>query len=408
MNAIPKKIESSNALKVLHIGKYFPPYTGGMETYLRDLMVAQSKQGMICEALVHQSAISLRSMRDTYVVAGQKIAVTRVAVWLRLLFTPLSPAFPWLLARLIKKTSPDLLHLHMPNVSAFWALLLPSARRLPWVIHWHADVLASPHSLGLRMFYTIYRRFERKVLIRSRGVIVTSPPYLASSQPLIDFRRKCHVVPLGLDPGNLPRVVVKDSLSGHHGPLRVLAIGRLTYYKGFEYLIKAVANCNDVEVHLVGQGGEEKRLKSLVKSLGLQTRVTFYGYLPGPALAERFADCDCLCLPSIERTEAFGLVLLEAMYYGMPVVVSDVAGSGMGWVVDDNVTGLHVAPGDIGGLSDALDAMQRNRNILKSLGKNGRQKFCGEFHIDKSAAGVAEVYKQILAPPLDRCVRVQK
>lgn len=364
-----------------------------METYLRDLMAAQSRQGLAPAALVHQSDITPTSHDEAYQTEGQPLHVTRAAVWARLIFTPISPTFPWLLNRMLKQLQPDVLHLHMPNVSAFWVLCLPRARRVPWVIHWHADVLASKYSPGLRLFYTLYRSFEHALLRRSTAIIATSPPYLDSSPPLQRFRQKCHVVPLGLDPANMlsPQPVTPTPDSG--GPLRVLAIGRLTYYKGLEYLIRAAAEVVDVDVHIIGTGDQETKLKALAHNLGLECRITFHGYLPKKQLAQQFADCDCLCLPSIERTEAFGMVLLEAMYYDKATVISNVPGSGMGWVVDDGITGLHVPPENASGLAESLRNLQQDREKTRRLGKNGRQKFDRLFHIDRSATAVSKLYQ---------------
>jgi glycosyltransferase involved in cell wall biosynthesis len=381
-------------MKVLHIGKYFPPYTGGMENYLRDLMAAQARQGIDTAALVHQSDIGFGSKDESYRAGEQQLPITRAAVWARFLFTPISPTFPSLLNRLIKQQKPDILHLHMPNVSVFWALFLPRARRIPWVVHWHADVLASEHSFGLRLFYTLYRWFERAILERCKAVIATSPPYLDSSVPLSSYREKCHVIPLGLDPANLPRA--ESPSKAVNAPLRVLAIGRLTYYKGFEYLIRATADCDNVEIHLVGKGEQESYLKAVSQRLHLHDRVTFQGHLPDEKLAEQFAACDCLCLPSIERTEAFGMVLLEAMYSSKATVISAVPGSGMGWVVDDGITGLHVAPENTSALAESLRNLQQNYGKIRHLGRNGRQKFDRLFHISRSAAGVSELYKLVL------------
>ena len=153
-------------MRVLHIGKYFPPYVGGMETYLRDLMTEQSREGIVSSALVHRSELSLTSRNETYESAGELLSVTRAAVWARMLFTPISPIFPLLMHRMIRREQPEILHLHMPNPSVFWALLLPSAKSLPWVVQWHSDVLASKHSLGLRIFYKLYRPLERAVPYR--------------------------------------------------------------------------------------------------------------------------------------------------------------------------------------------------------------------------------------------------
>lgn len=383
-------------VKILHIGKYFPPYAGGMENYLRDLMVALSKRDIECAGLVHQSDLSVKSCHERYESQSLRIPITRAPVWARFLFTPISPSFPWLLNRAIKKQTPDILHLHMPNVSAFWALFLPRARRIPWITHWHSDVLGSESSKGLRFFYAFYRPFERAILKRSEAVIATSPPYLESSVALNQFINKCHVVPLGLDPSSLPIPPVQEHNTDNDTPLKVLAIGRLTYYKGFEYLIRAAAELEDIEVHLVGKGDQEARLKALTRTLGLEKKIVFHGHLAPGQLAEQFAACHCLCLPSVERTEAFGMVLLEAMYCRKATVVSDVPGSGMGWVVDDGMTGFKTPPKEVGKLSQALGKLHQNHDRMRTLGAQGRQKFDRLFHIDQSATKVAELYNKVL------------
>ena len=386
-------------MKVLHIGKYFPPYAGGMETYLRDLMAAQGRQGIRAFALVHQSGIGFKSQDETYNAGEQALPVTRAAVWARLLFTPISPTFLWLLRGLIKTEKPDMLHLHMPNVSVFWALLLPSARKISWVIHWHSDVLASAHHTGLRLFYALYRPFERAVLRKSAAIIATSPPYLESSEPLRDFSEKCHVVPLGLAPANTSPRASFDEAPDTAGSLRVLAVGRLTYYKGFEYLIRAAALVEDIEVNLVGTGDLDKSLRDLAQELGVDQRVTFHGHLSDGELEQQYDSCDCLCLPSIERTEAFGMVLLEAMSHSRATVVSAVPGSGMAWVADDGITGLHVLPKDAHSLANCLRNLRDNRDKIRALGGSGREKFDRLFQIDKSAAEVSSLYRDILDLP---------
>jgi len=176
----------------------------------------------------------------------------------------------------------------------------------------------------------------------------------------------------------------------------VLAVGRLTYYKGFDYLIKAVSQCRNIQLKIVGKGDMDAKLKKLTRELSIKNRVSFCGFLTEDQLGDEFAGCDCLCLPSIERTESFGMVLLEAMYYGKATVVSDVPGSGMGWVVDDNVTGLHVPPKSVEGLKNALNELDMNRDKLRKLGEMGRKKFDQLLHIDKTAGEVSVVYNKIL------------
>ncbi|MBT4522641.1 MAG: glycosyltransferase, partial [Halieaceae bacterium] len=372
-----------------------------MEHYLRDLMLSLSKRGIDNAALVHQSDITVGSSAENYESQGQRLSITRAAVWARLLFTPISPSFGWLLSRAINQQQPDILHIHMPNVSAFWALLLPRARRIPWVVHWHSDVLASKHSLGLRLFYTFYSPFERALLRRCRAIIATSAPYLETSATLRDFQDKCTVVPLGLDPISLPLLPPDKPLAQQYASLQVLAIGRLTYYKGFEYLIKALAELQEVELHLVGTGDRENSLKALTTKLGLAGRVHFHGHLHQAELAHQFRACDCLCLPSVERTEAFGMVLLEAMFFSKATIVSDLPGSGVGWVVEGSVTGLKVAPGDSVALGKSLQILHLDRAKMHALGEAGRARYDRLFHIDQSSKGVLECYRAALGGNAD-------
>lgn len=395
-------------MKVLHLGKYFPPYRGGMETYLCDLMVALKQLGIECSALVHRSEISYRSTHESIVADNTPVSVTRAAMWARLVFTPISPTFPYLLAKRIKRDQPDMLHIHMPNISAFWALLLPSARRLPWIVHWHSDVLLSEHSLGLRVFYRVYRPFESAMLRRSSRIIVTSPPYLEASARLAPFRDKCTVVPLGIRSRadcthqGLERSHQENQTSQSGAAvsskvtqtLQVLAIGRLTYYKGLQYLIKAIAQTSDTRLDLVGSGEKEAELRAIAASLGVTDRIHFRGNIDNGTLAELLAICDCLCLPSVERTEAFGLVLLEAMSHSKATITSQLTGSGMSWVVVEGVTGLTVPPKDVDALAACLSIFQQDRDNMLAMGKSGRERFDRYFQIDKSAVTVAELYQR--------------
>ncbi len=120
-------------------------------------MVALARRGVESAALVHRHSFSLKNQVEDYVVEGHRFKLVRAAMWARLLFTPISPAFPWLLRNFIREFKPDVLHLHLPNPSAFWALILPTARRIPWVVHWHSDVITSAQGWQMKFFYKFYQ-----------------------------------------------------------------------------------------------------------------------------------------------------------------------------------------------------------------------------------------------------------
>jgi len=402
-----------NLLKILHVGKFFPPFSGGLENYMCDAMPALGRHGIESAALVHRHSLSYRTINESYKAGDQEFQVVRVGTVAQLIFTPISPAFPWHLHKLIKSFKPDVLHLHLPNPSAFWALGSLLARRIPWVLHWHSDVVTTAQSWRIKIFHKPYRLFEQALLKRADAIVATSEPYLNSSETLKPWLWKCHAIPPSIDFrkfGSVPESInssTEDSEASDNQAfdstgatnqerLNVLAIGRLTYYKGFRYLIEAAAKAPNVHVSLVGHGQQAKYLKKLAARLGIQDRVTFHHFLSDKELGHQMAVCDCFCLPSIERTEAFGLVLLEAMYFGKATVISNVPGSGMGWIVDDGITGIKVNPADSDALAEAFNSLSKDRKKLATLGQNGKEKFHQHLEIDHTIEDLIKVYQQAI------------
>ncbi len=171
--------------RALHIGKYYQPFTGGIENFMGSLLPALAPHGVTASAFAHQHEHF--KPYETKVVNGVRVYLT--PSYGRLLFAPLSPLFPIHLKRVVREFKPDVIHIHLPNLSAFWLLANVVCRRIPWVIHWHADVLTTrqPWYFGL-VYRVFYRFFERRLLEHSRVIIATSPPYLDASVPLAPFR----------------------------------------------------------------------------------------------------------------------------------------------------------------------------------------------------------------------------
>ena len=384
-------------LRVLHVGKYFPPFAGGIEHFLFDLLGAQCARGITVAALVHNERQSWRGVlpkaQDTY-------PVYRAPCLGRLFYVPLSPTFPLWLNRALREFSPDLLHLHLPNSSAFAALAVPRARRLPWVVHWHADVVASEIDRRLALAYRLYRPLERRLLSRTAAVITTSPPYLEASEALAPWRSRCTTIPLGLDPSRMAapdkRALDRAAQRWNKAQLRILAIGRLTYYKGHEVLIRAIGATAGTQALIVGTGERHERLLRLIRQLRLEARVQLPGFLPDAEVAALLASCDVLCLPSLERTEAFGLVLLEAMRFAKPVVVSAVDGSGAGWVVQQAESGVLTPPGDVAALAAVLRRLQPDEDERQRLGARGALALDRDFRIERVAERVEDLYERVL------------
>jgi glycosyltransferase involved in cell wall biosynthesis len=314
--------------RVLHVGKYLPPVPGGIETYLGDLLRVSMRHGMPVGAIVHEKQGYPKPNPDDF--GGAKIY--SVPTFGQLLYAPVAPSFPWRLRQAIRDFKPDILHLHMPNTSVFAALLLPEARAIPWVVHWHADVDVGRMSIWMRLAYKLYKPFETALLRHTKSIIATSEEYLAASQPLQDWQEKCRVVKLAVDFERLTIPTedeVRTAAALWHQPsqTRFLAVGRLANYKGFDFLIGALRDIPTGTLVIVGDGPSRCLLEGLKEKLDLQDRVRLIGEVPSAELAAIFAAADVLCMVSFDRSEAFGLVILEAARFGTAIVAAEICGT---------------------------------------------------------------------------------
>jgi rhamnosyl/mannosyltransferase len=377
-------------LRVLHLGKYFPPFSGGIENFMADLMTASRGLGVAVAAIVHDHGAQLD------VEPG--FPVWRVPTHGELVHAPLSPSFRSHLLRVFRAWQPDLLHVHMPNTSAFWLLTLAELN-IPFVVHWHADVLTPGVRPALRFAYRAYRPLEAALLRRAAAVIVTSPSYLDASTALASWRAKCEVIPLGLSSHRVsePQETLPSTTAWRStGALRVLAVGRLSRYKGFDHLIRAVSDLQGVELVILGEGEQGQALRELIVQRHAADRIAMPGRVDDPTRNRLLRQCDLLCLPSINRGEAFGLVLLEAMALGKPALVTRVPGSGMPWVVDAGHTGWHVEPEDPVGLARQLAEIRDHRDTLAPMGRQAQRQFEERFSIAAVAARTVSLYRRVI------------
>jgi len=369
---------------------------GGIENFMAALIQQQVDNGDAVSAIVHHHEPKLSSRKEEFNGA----LIYRVKTLGNLAYTPISPSFIKWLSRIIDEVSPDVIHIHMPNLSAFWLLILAKAKNTPWIIHWHADVIGSVPDLKIKLLYPFYRILEKALLKKASQIITTSLVYLTSSNPLRNFVHKTTNIPLGL--GN-NTVTVENSdfkfieLSDN---LKLLMIGRLTYYKGHNIVLNALARLNEKEsnfsLSIIGSGELFDNISKKIVNLDLADDVKLLGKLSDKELAIQLAETDLLCLASIERTEAFGVVLLEAMRASKPCLVTDVPGSGMSWVVQDNKTGFVVEHNCVDSLVAKLQYIAANKKLLSKYGNEGNRRFNKTFSIKAVSSNISDVYNQVI------------
>src|SRR5579863_221188 len=322
----PEPRALSPALNVLQVGKFYPPYRGGIENHLHVLCTELRKSVDLRVVVANDCRRNLESDVDG-------VAVKRLARLFSLSTAPVCPG----MAREIRTSAAHLVHLHLPNPPAMLAALACGNSR-PLVVSWHSDIVRQ------RLLSPLLAPFERMLASRSAAIIASSPNYLATSPLLARYRDRCHVIPYGI-----PVEIFKcrdeariDNFRRRFGPRIVLAVGRLVYYKGFEHLIRAMAH---VRGHLliVGEGPLRASLERDAVAGGARDRVTFLGHLSPDDVIACYHAADVFALPSVARSEAFGIVQLEAMACAKPVVNTRLD-SGVPYVSLDGVTGITVPP----------------------------------------------------------------
>ena len=376
-------------MKILHISKFYPPEPGGIENFVYDLANAQVRQGHDVTVLCHQADEAAPTLTET--IHGATIV--RVKTLGQLAYAPVTPAFLLHLHRTIRRFQPDVIHAHLPNVSAFW--LLFCLKTCPLILHWHADVAASKIDRKMSFLYQLYKPWESALLSASDRIICTSGTYLKHSMPLRPWLKKCRVVPLGLDPERL-KLPDNKQQNLHQSDLTVLCVGRFAYYKGFSYLVDAIEKLPDARLIIVGDGPEFAHIKNRVAQKNLTHRVFLPGKVNNDSLFQLYNECDIFCLPSIERTEAFGLVLLEAMFFGKPLVTAQIQGSGVMEVNQHEITGLQVPVADAGALREAILYLKEHVDIRLKMGRAGRRRFNQNFHIRAVTEKIIRLYQDSL------------
>lgn len=380
--------------KIVHLGKYYPPDMGGIESVTRSL--AQGAQAAGCQVSVvcfHQDAA-----QDERQANG--LRVLRAPVDFIKASQPVGGLYlQWALAQ---GRRADLVHLHAPNMlAALSALLLGSTPRL--LVHWHSDVV-NKGALG-----RILRPLERWMLRRADQIACTSAAYAESSLALRPFAHKVTVVPIGVP--DLAKGIPTSGDDALFPELRarlrdrkmILSVGRMVPYKGFDVLVEAALRLpDDAVVVIVGSGPLREELERQIDGFDLGDKVILAGRQSDEALAALFRRATLFCLPSVERSEAFGVVLIEAMAYGLPVIATQIPGSGVPWVNQQEVSGLNVPVRDAAALADACTAVLASDALRHRLAAGARHRFETEFTEEISVRRMLHLYDSMLRPGSSR------
>ena len=371
-------------MRVLLLYKDYHPVVGGIENHIRLLARGLRAEGVEARVLVTNTGTS--TLHQTI----DRVPVTKTGRQARILSTPISLSYLTELRR--QSAMVDLVHLHSPYPFAELAQLL-LGRAKPTVISYHSDIVRQKRTGKL------YAPFLRKVLQRAALVAASSPAYIESSPFLRDVHKKCRVIHYGIETERFQETeqIRRDAqrLRNQHGDLPLLLfIGRLRHYKGVDVLIRAMRLIK-ARLLIVGTGPMQETWQELARTENLADNVLFLGDgSEKESLAARYA-ADIFVLPSTNRAEALGIVQLEAMACGMPVVSTEL-GTGTSYVNRDGETGLVVAPNNPRALAAAINKLLENPAMRTWMGTKGRRRVNTEFTFQEMIDTTISFYREAL------------
>lgn len=380
-------MNAARRLRVLHLGRFHHDIaSGGIERHVAALLAG----------LAHEIEVANLVAADGPggdVVTANGYRVYRAPCYGKLASTALAPSLITLARRLHRERRFDIVHLHFPDpLSHLAALALP--RTVRRVVTWHSDIVRQ------RRLFRLYRPWLDRFMADVDAVIAATPANFAASRQLaaVPSERR-HVIPFGLDyarfdsPGIEVRAQALRAATCGPAPL-VLAVGRHVYYKGYEFLLEALARLPRAHLALVGEGPLTAELQAHAATLGIATRVTFVGRVDDKELAAWYRACDVFCLPSVETAETFGLVQIEAMACAKSVV-STRLGTGVDQVNVDGDTGFTVPPRDVDALAAALGRLLSDPALAQRMGRAASQRARNEFSRATMVAKTLALYHSL-------------
>lgn len=372
-------------MRILHVYRtYFPDPPGGLQEAIRQISVATGKFG------VENRIFTLSPNPIPSEIDLPEVHVTRCLSWA----APASCDIGFLdafkqFAKLASQS--DVIHYHFPWPFADFLELVVRPNK-PKIMTYHSDVVRQ------RMLKQIYAPLMHRTLDSMSAIVATSPAYAATSPVLADQRHaeRVRVIPLGIEENSYPAssdmgifdVIGLDPICPYF-----LFVGVLRYYKGLKFLVEAAKQV-EAPIVIAGSGPEECALKAQVKELGL-SNVFFAGQISDAQKVALLERSRAFVLPSHMRSEAFGVVLIEAAMYSRPMISCEV-GSGTSFANSHGETGLVVPPADVDALAGAMNALLSDGALAEKFGHAARRRYESLFSGLALGNAYAQLYLNVL------------
>ena len=368
-------------MRILQAYKVYPPDVhGGISEVMTQIAGLRAYADEVRILVARDRGFSKRYVHE-------QTPVEAVASLGQIMSMPIAPAFPFALKRAARDC--DVLALHTPFPLNDLGLLLGVPDDVAVVLHWHSEIT------GARARLPFIESMLRNTVRRSDRIIVTDRTMIEASPVLSKLADKCEVVPYGLDVA-FWSVIGKDEeteilrIKAQH-PRLVISIGRLVPYKGYPVLLEAMQHV-DGELMIIGEGSDGARLKQYAERLGLANRVHFKGYLPREEIRRCLHSSRLFVLASISKAEAFGLVQIEAMAAGLPVVNTNLK-TAVPLIARHEMEALTVEPGNARALANAINQLLDDPDLSARLGRNGNLRAQVTYSSGAFLTSVRKVYE---------------
>lgn len=368
-------------MNILHVYRtYFPDTQGGLEETVRQICSNTIPYG------ARHRIFTLSRNPDPAILQLPEAEVYRFPLTFEIASCGFSVTGVYGFKKLVAWA--DLVHYHFPWPYGDLLHFLCHVRK-PTLVSYQSDIIRQQGLLQL------YSPLQNLFLSSVTKVVTTSPNYLQSSPVLAKLDKEIEIIPNGLDEKGYVAVSdeKREKVRERFGADYFLFIGVLRYYKGLNYLLDAARGAA-FTVLIAGSGPMEQELKDQTLRLGLQN-VQFLGYVEDDEKIALIHEARAIVFPSCERSEAFGITLLEGAMFAKPLITADI-GTGTTYINKDGETGLVVAPKDHVSLGAAMETLYSDKSLAMRLGEGARKRFESLFTGQEMGRRYAEVYRDLL------------
>jgi len=367
-------------MKILQVNKLYYPWMGGVEMIVQQVAEGLNKNNNLN---IDVLCVQPKGKRKIEEVNGVKVyrAKSFGIFW----GMPISFDFFKLFKKLIKGV--DVVDFHHPFPLGDLAILFFKPKKL--VVHYHSDIVRQ------KILTPFLKPLILSTLRKADVILVSNPNLTKTSFYLKRFVNKCKVIPFGVDFNKLEERLDEQEIKKNKEKYSdfVFFIGRLNYYKGVNYLVEAMKDIN-MNLVIAGEGKEEENIKEQVKKLGMTDKVFFLPFQNRRESFNLFQSAKLFVLPSIFRSEAFGIVLIEAMACGVPLISTEL-GTGTSWINQDGETGFVVPPKDSNALKEAIKKIIENKELAQKMSQTGADRAKEKFDLEIMLKEVENIYKNI-------------